>query len=845
MRKSQLEKINSYLKIFEKLHEAIVLNLESETVDINVLGECVQTAQNIAVEMGTLIEECEGLGHITVSHLEEYCEVVYSIFEAAQEAACISAVEAKTKLETSLDIIRNSVQSDIKIKKLIVFLPYKVSMWDSLETIWKAANEDPACEALVIPIPYYKKNPNGDPIEMIYEGDLYPDTVPIVNYKEFEYEKERPDVIYVHNPYDDGNTLTSVLPFFYSENLKKFTDCLVYVPYYATSGGSGEHMAYLNSYMIFDYIVIQSEAAKVHFHPVVPREKLLPLGSPKFDSVIQKCRNPKEIPAEWQEKIEGKKVYFYNTSIAGALHKTSFYWDKMEYVFDTFKRHPEVCLIWRPHPLLETTLDGMRPEYKARYERIRDKYIEEDFGIYDTTPSIEDTIALCDVYVGDSGTSVTSLFGVSGKALFILNNDINAVPSKEDIGVLGFYLPRIDHKINYTVLPGKNHLYKRNPEGVFEFFAEIDEWTQGYRYQGAVDYKDKIFVIPRASNRIVIFDKSGNKKEIVITEMEEFYTLFSEYFKVDNKVVIFPYRSSKLIILDMDEESIATVDGIGNYNVAVTEYREYVPAARFYRNQVVYILDALGNEMIGVDLKNNSINRINVQFNQLMFAANPEEQGSRFWWFYPETGTVAVRYNMDTNEYQKYDLAVEGLLSFDRKYFALWNRRYFNSCVKKGNKVIFAPYWGNKFVELDLTTGKCSEFKTQFDCGFEDVNSYNINLGIGSFIHSYETKKMQYVSLKEKQTYDVDVDTMTFTKHPEKFNVEDFVEHEPGFSKLSPRLQYCCQETVINSLEDLINGTIHGSQNSIEDTIKAFEAINASPDGDCGEKIHRTIMECL
>lgn len=845
MRKSQLEKINNYLQIFEKLHEAIILNLQTEAVDINVLGECAQTAQNIAVEMGTLIEDCEGLGHITVSHLEEYCEVVYSIFESAQETTGISSDEAKVKLDTSLEIIRNSVQSDIKIKKLIIFLPYKASMWDSLETIWEAANEDPDCEALVIPIPYYKKNPNGDPIEMIYEGDLYPDTIPIVNYKEFEYEKERPDVIYVHNPFDDGNTITSVLPFFYSENLKKFTDCLVYVPYYATSGGSGEHMALLNSYMIFDYIVIQSEAAKVHFHPMVPREKLLPLGSPKFDSVIRKCRNPKNIPAEWQDKIKGKKVYFYNTSIAGALHKTSFFLDKMEYVFDTFRKHPEVCLIWRPHPLLETSLDGMRPEYKERFERIRDKFIEDGFGIYDTTPSIEDTIALCDVYVGDSGTSVTSLFGVSGKELFILNNDINVAPNREDVSVLEFYCPRLDHEINYTVLPGRNHLYKRNSEDVFCFFAEMDEWAQGYRYQGAVEYKDKVFVIPGSSNRIVIFDKSGNKKKLIITEKEELYTLFSGYFKIDNKVVIFPCRSNKLIILDMDEESIATVDGVGNYNVAVTEYKEYVPAARCYRGEKVYILDAPGNEMLCIDLKTNKINRIVVHFDQIMFVATPEEQGSKFYWFYPETGTVAVRYNMDTNEYQKYDLSVEGLMSFDRNYYVTGDRLYFSSCMKNGNNVIFAPFWGNKFVELDLTTGKCSEFKTQFDCGYENVSCYNINSGIGSFTYCYGTKEMQYVSLKEKQTYHVDVDTMTFTKRPHKFNEEDIIEHEPGFSRLEPGLQYCCRETVINSLEDLINDTIHGSLYSREDTIKAFEAINASPDGDCGEKIHRTIMERL
>ena len=39
-----------------------------------------------------------------------------------------------------------------------VFLPYKVSMWDSMETVWKAADKDPDCDAYVVPIPYFDKD---------------------------------------------------------------------------------------------------------------------------------------------------------------------------------------------------------------------------------------------------------------------------------------------------------------------------------------------------------------------------------------------------------------------------------------------------------------------------------------------------------------------------------------------------------------------------------------------------------------------------------------------------------------------------------------------------------------
>ena len=110
--------------------------------------------------------------------------------------------------------IENSIQNDIKVRLEAVFLPYKASMWDSLESIWKAADEDPDYDEYVIPIPYYDKKPNGNFEEMHYEGSQYPDYVPVTWYENYDFEKRKPDMIFIHNPYDECNYVTSVHPFF-------------------------------------------------------------------------------------------------------------------------------------------------------------------------------------------------------------------------------------------------------------------------------------------------------------------------------------------------------------------------------------------------------------------------------------------------------------------------------------------------------------------------------------------------------------------------------------------------------------------------------------------------------
>ena len=85
-------------------------------------------------------------------------------------------------------------------------------MWDSLESVWLAAKEDPDCDAYVVPIPYFDRMSDGSFGKMHYEGNLFPDYVDITDWRQYDIEKRYPDIIYFHNPYDGCNFVTSVHP---------------------------------------------------------------------------------------------------------------------------------------------------------------------------------------------------------------------------------------------------------------------------------------------------------------------------------------------------------------------------------------------------------------------------------------------------------------------------------------------------------------------------------------------------------------------------------------------------------------------------------------------------------
>ena len=201
MRKRQKQQAEELLMQMEQAHEQIRKDIEQK--DVSAAVRLLEDCQNGAISLGTLIEKAEEEGHPTVTLLEEYCELVYSLHEELVDGRETSANKIYKPLRQKLIKVFNSLKHDVKIRLVAVFLPYKASMWDSMESVWQAAEAEPDCDAYVIPIPYFDKNPDGSLGQAYYEANDYPDYVPITKYDEFDFELHRPDMVYIHNPYDN------------------------------------------------------------------------------------------------------------------------------------------------------------------------------------------------------------------------------------------------------------------------------------------------------------------------------------------------------------------------------------------------------------------------------------------------------------------------------------------------------------------------------------------------------------------------------------------------------------------------------------------------------------------
>lgn len=447
MRKAQKRQAEEMIKLLGCAHGEMKTALEKK--DRTRALELLEQSQEAAIRLGTLIDQTEGEGTSTVSKLEDYCELVYRIYEEIEKHSSADVDKAYKSLREMLASIENSVKNEIKVRMEAVFLPYKAAMWDSLESIWRAAYEDPGCDAYVIPIPYFDKNPDGSFCEMHYEGGLYPDYVPVTHYEAYDFESRRPDMIFIHNPYDEYNHVTSVHPFFYSGNLKRFTEKLVYIPYFILNDVEPDNQKAVEKIQHFctvmgvvnaDAVIVQSENMRqIYINTLTElmgentracwERKILGLGSPKSDRVAQTKREDLQIPEPWREiitKPDGsrKKIILYNTGVDALLKQGDLMLKKIRDVLRIFEENrKEAALLWRPHPLIRATIASMRPQLWKEYEEIVQKYCKEGWGIYDDTADLERAIALCDAYYGD-GSSIVKLCQEAGKPVMIQNVEI-------------------------------------------------------------------------------------------------------------------------------------------------------------------------------------------------------------------------------------------------------------------------------------------------------------------------------------------------------------------------------------------------------------------------------------
>ena len=354
------------------------------------------------------------------------------IFYTNQTRQKKEIVDFLKMLEEEISALR---QFPCKYKML--FLPYKASMWTAMESVWQEAIKDPMCEATVMVSPYFLLDSKGNKISVEYEADKFPKYVPITHYQQYNLKQEMPEMIMIHNPYDDDNTLTRMPDLFFSSSLKQYTKKLVYSPYgnfAAFDDQQGIMMCCTKGVENSDLILTASPRVKeIYKLHGVPEKKLLSIGSPKMDAIVNYQPKEEDYPEEWKEKLGDKKVILLNTHLSyfqqgyfyayhdGAKDRIDYAKQRcLQIMCNILRVHAdEVALIWRPHPLMMDMLRTKMPQCVPFVEKMWKRIENAPNAVIDTTGDYRLAFSRSDAMIS-SYSSLVSEYMITGKPILML-----------------------------------------------------------------------------------------------------------------------------------------------------------------------------------------------------------------------------------------------------------------------------------------------------------------------------------------------------------------------------------------------------------------------------------------
>ena len=859
---SSLLELSSEL-LYKSTHEIIDSLQDCQQAAI-VVGEMLESYISHKGEIKTVESESLRQGRTevnkAVSLLEKYCEELFFITQ--EEIVLKERVDRLSFfIKQTIDVIQN-----LRSTYQIVFFPYKAEMWDSLESIWRACKEEECCEAVVVPIPYYRYDARKKETIVCYDGDKFPSDVPIVSYLDYSLQKEMPDVAYVHNPYDNSNFVTSIHPAFYSSELKKYVGKLVYVPYYVTTGGiSPDHLLF-PVYRNMDYMVVQSQFFKDGCKDMFYYNRVLPLGSPKLDKVIRLCRQGKEklVPAEWKMYLEGKKSLMLNTSLNCFLQQGEQYLQKIFSLFQWIKEHKEIAIVWRPHPLLEATIDSMRPQLLEEYQNLKKYFEHEKIGIFDNTPDINRTVAVVDGYIGEEGTSVVNLFGAAGKPLFILNNFI--YKEKEE---------NWNRKIRISdmiYVKGKWYLTSASCNGLFSI--EVDEkkaskvkWSE-IQFEGRVkgqpywycsnpcllNHNEQIYLSPGMAFQVGIYDFKAEEisvlKSPVEFEEEKKFMHCGGMVSYGDKIFFLPGKNGVVLEYDITSKCwrkySKCIDAL-RFGLSEEVYAGVADISGFVQEEnCLYMVAAYTNRILCFYMDSGMYEIYEAGDSKNTYSAITGSNGV-FWIAETVSGKI-IKWKKESGQMEEFHMpqGFERFTRYDGKFYV--HGRLFEI----DSYIISTPAFSNGMVKVDKKTKKvslcakdlwiesgqaCNDYHSQFhstSCFSKKINENTLWIQRTSDDALVELN----VDTEEYQVYEPTMTSQALNK---------LLGKQDGFER--PNRDYFAfarRESRLFSMEDFMEDFILGRLEEVRDKqLKELSEFAVNLDGSCGEKVHQFMMGVL
>lgn len=460
--------IRQLLSSLRELHKHIEIYVLQDIGAYQDAMSLLMNCQDAAIAIGTAIENEHGEGHPTVALLEQYCEKIFEFYtflndvsagnsdnendcrsgdNSNDENSCSSGYNGNdndgndcnnaknvsitlkselTSINQQLELIVDSYVKDGK-KRKIIFLPTNTSEWEGMNTLYRQMSQDTQNDIYVMPVPYAERDHNGNPVGNAEIDDDLPThidpSIAILDFRKFDFTHNHPYSLVIADPFDEYESAKTVLPFFYSENLAKYGDELIFCHTYDLDDIESEDLKSLENVKR----IVKSPGVMYSDLVYVPNENMRDVYLQVLKELYDDESSANEITENyWNQKIQivasdesmksdsepnsmsgnnvprKKRMLFY-TSISDIYT----YKDKaMEWIEDSLKTfagsNEKVDVIWIREDELKDNIRKVFPDGIERFTDIEKQFTANGGAIATYEESISE-IQKADAFYGSAG----------------------------------------------------------------------------------------------------------------------------------------------------------------------------------------------------------------------------------------------------------------------------------------------------------------------------------------------------------------------------------------------------------------------------------------------------------
>ena len=379
--------------------------------DYNSVLSLLESCQELAIKVGTQLEEIYGEDSSqAVKELEEYCENLYYIGEGISSSDHASVKDLIGNLNNYIKASFDKYLNELRNTEDVLFIVRKASEWQFIKPLYsekKKAGE----KVLVLISPFYEKDSQGNIIASdFFDSFDFPDDIETVNYNEYSFSRNHPREIIIQTPFDQFESGLSIHPFFYSSNLKKYTDKLTYVQSFdidEIEDGDEKGLHNIKAIIISpgvvnaDKVYVQSDRMRKLFIKILSETTEEPAETLEENVLIRPSATDENKSKETGN--EKKKILFY-TSFASFYENPLRIISKMDNVFESFKNNSDkVSVVWAVDGNTPSLLEEKKPELFEKYNEARKKYDGLGIGSFLIIDDAEKTVEECDAFYGSGG----------------------------------------------------------------------------------------------------------------------------------------------------------------------------------------------------------------------------------------------------------------------------------------------------------------------------------------------------------------------------------------------------------------------------------------------------------